>query len=154
MYKPILYAEDDENDAFFMTRALKEAGIANRLELVRDGQEAIDYLAGDGRFADRDAFPLPFLVLLDLKLPQLSGLEVLEWVREQSSLRDLHVVVLASSAEDKTVPKALELGANSYLVKPPTTASLLHMIRVLGQDGFACAEPGSLKKESLFSGPG
>jgi CheY-like chemotaxis protein len=136
MYKPILYAEDDENDVFFMTRALQEAGIANHLQMVRDGREATGYLNGTGPFADRDAYPLPFLVILDLKLPEVGGLEVLAWLRAQSRFRDIHVVVLAFSRDDKNIQKAFELGANSYLVKPPTGATLLELVRILGQEGF------------------
>jgi len=143
MYQPILYAEDDENDAFFMARALNEAGIANHLEIVHDGREAIRYLAGEGRFADRATFPLPFLVLLDFKLPQVSGLEVLEWVRGQSRFRQMHVVVLAGLREDRNIPEALKLGANTYLMKPPTAAALLTMTRVLGPQGFARREATS-----------
>lgn len=136
MYKPILYAEDDENDVFFMRRALQDAGIANDLQIVRDGREATDYLEGTGQFADRKRYPLPFLVILDLKLPQIGGLEVLAGLRAQSRFRGVHVVVLAFSADDKNIPTALELGANSYLVKPPAGATLLELVRVLGREGF------------------
>ena len=108
----ILQVEDDENDVFFLKRAFKEAGILECLRVVTDGQEAIDYLSGTGEYADRARFPLPTLVLLDLKLPRKTGFEVLEWVREQPCF--------SSSAQPPDIMGAYELGANSFVVKPPS----------------------------------
>src|SRR4051812_28005161 len=95
----ILLVEDNEDDVFLMTRALKAAGIANPLQIVEDGQQAIDYLKGAGRFADRNTYPMPAIVFLDLKLPIMMGLEVLEWIRGEPGLSDIVVVVLTSSNE-------------------------------------------------------
>lgn len=78
---PILYADDDENDVFFLKRAFADAGITNVIEAVADGQQAIDYLAGQGRYSDRARYPLPCLVMLDIQLPRKSGMEVLRWLR-------------------------------------------------------------------------
>lgn len=116
----ILLAEDDPNDVFFMQRALTKAGINFPLHVVRNGQEAVEYLGGSGKFSDRAEFPLPSLMLLDLKMPFLDGFEVLTWARSQAALRQLPVIVLTSSSEDRDRQKADELNANGYFVKPPT----------------------------------
>jgi CheY-like chemotaxis protein len=121
----ILLVEDNEDDVFLMKRALKHARITNPLQVVMDGQKAIDYLSGKEAFADRAKYPLPFLVFLDLKLPYKHGFEVLKWIREQASLDSVVVVVLTSSAENRDHQKAYALGARSYLIKPPT-AEMLH----------------------------
>src|SRR4051794_32895735 len=95
----LLLVEDNPDDVFFMRRALKAADVSNPLHLVVDGREAINYLEGAGQFADRSKFPLPCLVLLDLKLPHYSGHEVLRWIRERDDLKSLIVVVLTTSNE-------------------------------------------------------
>lgn len=120
----ILLVEDNEDDVFLMERALQEAGISNRLLIVEDGQLALDYLSGKGKYQDRAQFPIPALVFLDLKLPLKSGHEVLEWVRNRLELHSVVVVVLTSSNEPGDVSKSYALGANSYVVKPPTTEQL------------------------------
>jgi len=93
----ILVAEDDENDVFFLRRAFLKAGLANPLVAACDGQAAVDYLEGTGVYADRKSYPLPGLLLLDLKMPRKSGLEVLTWLRERPELSQIPVVVLSSS---------------------------------------------------------
>jgi CheY-like chemotaxis protein len=122
--KAILLVDDSEDDVFFMQRALKSAAISNPVMVVDDGQKAIDYLAGTGQFGDRAAFPLPGLIFLDLKMPGRKGLEVLEWIRQQDSLRHIVVVILTSSQEPSDLRNAYRLGANSFLVKPSTTEQL------------------------------
>jgi len=114
----ILLVEDDTNDVFFMRRAFKEAGILNQVQVAQDGRAAIDYLSGGGRYADRDQFPLPRLVLLDLKLPRVMGLEVLKWIREQPVLNGVIVIILSSSQIGRDIDTAYRLGANAFLVKP------------------------------------
>src|SRR5690348_7235194 len=114
----ILLAEDDPNDVMLLQRAFQKAGLRDRLKIVRDGEQAIDYLAGRGEYADREQFPQPFMLLLDLKMPGTDGFEVLQWVRAESSLKRLLVVVLTSSNLQADVDRAYDLGANSYLVKP------------------------------------
>ena len=116
----ILLVEDNEDDIFIMQRALKQGGIMNPLQIVTDGQMALDYLGGQGSYADRARFPFPFIVFLDLKLPRMHGFEVLSWIRQQPALNTLSIVVLTSSDEPKDHDNAQQLGLTSYVVKPPT----------------------------------
>ena len=125
----ILLVEDDEADIILLRRAFRNARVANPLLEVRDGQAAIHYLSGDGAYADRRRYPVPFLILLDLRLPKLSGFEVLEWIRDQSKLSELIVVVLTASDYVPDVTKAYSLGARSYLVKPGTFEELVDVVR-------------------------
>jgi CheY-like chemotaxis protein len=125
----ILLIEDNEDDAFFMQRALHDAGIDNPVRLLEDGQQAIDYLSGKGDYADRTANPLPMIVFLDLKLPFKSGHEVLEWIRRQPQFAKLIVIVLTSSSEPVDLNRAYKNGANSYVVKPPTPDQLTDLAR-------------------------
>jgi len=113
-----LLAEDDANDALLLQRAFHKANILNPLHRVRTGEEAIAYLSGKGPYKNRAEFPLPSLVLLDLKMPEVSGFEVLKWIRQHPSLRDLRVVVLSGSEDMRDVDAAYKLGANSFLIKP------------------------------------
>jgi CheY-like chemotaxis protein len=124
MNRALLLVEDNEDDAFLMQRALKQAEIENPLYVVRDGEQAVDYLAGNGGFNDRELYPFPALVFLDLKLPFKSGHEVLAWIRQNAELAELVVVILTSSDEPSDIDRAYKLGANSYLVKPPTLGQL------------------------------
>ena len=127
--RAVLLVEDKSADVLLIQRAWGKAGIANPLQVVTDGDQAVAYLAGEEPYADRKQYPLPVLVLLDLKLPCRSGLEVLEWVRQQRGLRRLPVVVLTSSQESSDINRAYDLGANSYLVKPVEFAPLLEMMK-------------------------
>ena len=120
----ILVAEDDPTDAYFFQRAFSCAGIPVALHFVRDGQEALDYLQGQGQFADRTSYPLPQLVLLDLKMPRLDGFDVLKWVRKQPGLNGLQIVIFSSSDEPGDINRAYGLGANWYLVKPHSMEEL------------------------------
>lgn len=119
-----MLVEDNEDDIFFMRRALKEATIEAPLVVMQDGELAVQYLAGQGPYNDRRENPLPSLILLDLKLPRKSGFEVLEWIRGEDHLRAIVVVILTSSKHIKDVDTAARLGANSFLVKPPDVANL------------------------------
>jgi CheY-like chemotaxis protein len=123
----VLLVEDNPDDVFLMQRAFKKAGIVNPLLVVEDGQEAVDYLSGMGKFSDRTAFPLPALVFLDLKLPYIKGLDVLEWIRKQPGFASLVVVVLTSSSEPSDLSEAYRRGTNSYVVKPPTAGQLVDL---------------------------
>ena len=122
--RALLLVEDNEDDVFLMRRALKAAHVLNELHVVEDGQEALDYLAGAGKFADRESYPPPAVVFLDLKLPYVSGHDVLAWIRRQKELDSLVVIVLTSSNEPSDLSRCYALGANSYLVKPPTSDQL------------------------------
>jgi CheY-like chemotaxis protein len=136
----ILLVEDDENDVFFIQRAFQQANIGNPWKRARDGEEAISYLRGDPPFADRDKFPAPQLMLLDLKMPRKNGFEVLQWVRQQPGLKRLPIVVLTSSREDPDVNRAYDLGANTYLVKPVKFEGLAEMIKTLNLYWLMLAE--------------
>jgi len=123
----ILLVEDDPNDLLFMKMALEDAGLKNPVAVAKDGNEAVAYLGGTGRFADRKKHPLPCLVLLDLKLPHVMGLDVLKWARTKSELRSIIVLVMTSSSHPGDIQAAYQLGANAYLVKP----SSFDQLRVL-----------------------
>ncbi len=125
----ILLAEDDPNDVLLIQRAFQKAGLKDSLKTVRDGEQAINYLAGREGFSNRSRFPLPFLLLLDLKMPGTDGFEVLQWVRSEPEFKRLLVVVLTSSNLQADVDRAYELGANSYLVKPVEFAEMVNMIQ-------------------------
>ncbi len=124
----ILLVEDDPNDVLLIERAFRKAGMNNTLKVVRDGDQAIAYLSGLGVYADRERFPLPFLILLDLKMPGVGGFEVLEWVRSDPNVKRLLVVVLTSSNLQADVDRAYDLGANSYLVKPVEFEEMVSMV--------------------------
>src|SRR5687768_8183030 len=124
----ILLADDDENDIALFRRAFKQADIKNPLQIVRDGEEVIAYLAGEGKFADRSQFPLPTLLLLDLKMPRKNGFEVLQWVREHPTLKALRVLVLTVSSDIRDVNMAYQLGANSFIVKSLDIQNFLELV--------------------------
>jgi CheY-like chemotaxis protein len=127
----ILHVEDDANDVLLVQRAVRKMNLPTRIQSVSDGDRALAYLSSTEEFADREKFPAPDLVLLDLKMPRKSGLEVLAWIRGQSSLRRVVVVVFTSSRHDQDINKAYELGANSYLVKPVGFEALFETIKTL-----------------------
>jgi CheY-like chemotaxis protein len=125
----ILLVEDNEDDVFIMRRTLRRASIFIPLHLATNGHEALNYLKGVGEFADRKKFPIPSVIFLDLKLPYVHGLEVLRWIKQESSLCQIPVAVLSSSLEDRDREKALELGAETFLVKPPTPETLVEFFK-------------------------
>ena len=127
----ILHVEDRDEDVFLLRYAFKEAEIANPLHVAADGHQAIEYLSGVGQFSDRTRFPLPCIVILDLKLPYKMGLEVLEWIRLQPSLRKLIVIVLSSSIHEGDIERAYDLGVNAFLVKPSNIETMTKMSRAL-----------------------
>lgn len=129
--KTVLVADDDADDISLLKRAFLRAGLDVHLKVARDGEEVIQYLHGDAAYADRDEFPMPRLLLLDLKMPRTDGFEVLEWVRKQSDLRRLLVVVMTSSDEPQDVDRAYDLGANSFLRKPDDFTNLVKMSQKL-----------------------
>ena len=119
----VLLAEDNEDDLFLSERILAKAGISPVFH-VADGKQAMDYLAGEGAYQDRARYPLPEVVLLDLKMPEFSGHEVLEWIRSQPRFQTLKVYVLTSSGEDRDRDRASRAGALGYFVKPLTAAQV------------------------------
>ncbi|HEX7053487.1 MAG TPA: response regulator [Burkholderiales bacterium] len=130
--KCILLVEDNPDDEALTTRALRMAKTANDIVVARDGAEALDYVFGEGRFAGRDVSQQPAVILLDLKLPKVSGLEVLQRLRADPRTRLVPVVVLTSSSEDEDMLKSYESGANSYVRKPVEFGTFVHAVSQLG----------------------
>jgi DNA-binding NarL/FixJ family response regulator len=128
--KTILQVDDDANDIFMLQHAMKKVGVTNPIQVATDGQEAIDYLQGVGKFADRERFPFPCLLLMDLKLPYVMGLNVLRWIRTQPG-PPLIVVMLTASAEDADIAEAYRLGANAFLTKPSEASKLEDMVKAI-----------------------
>ena len=126
---PILYVEDDENDARLVEYAFKEAEIRNPLTILPDGNAAVAYLAGAEPYSNRKDYPLPCLVLLDLKMPGKSGLDVLKWIRSHPSVCTLPVLMLTSSNQDNDLHRAYILGANGYLEKPNKLTEMVILAR-------------------------
>lgn len=127
----ILLVEDDPNDVILVKRAFEKAGIANPIQVVDNGEDAQAYILGLDRFSDRKKYSLPEVILLDLKLPRKSGLEVLAWLKHQPNLKRIPVIVLTSSSERRDIDKAYELGVNSYLIKPVEFDDLLELVKKL-----------------------
>ena len=125
---PILLAEDDKNDIFLMRRAFDSAGYLNPLCVVHNGQEVVDFLEGAGQFSQRDKFPLPGLVLLDLKMPLMDGFDVLAWLRAHPQFDTLPVVVLTASKLEDDVHKSRELGVYDYRIKPHAFEDLVRLL--------------------------
>src|ERR1017187_8250988 len=124
----VLYVEDSEDDFLLFKLASRKCGTPFSLQHAADGERAIAYLSGEGDYADREEYPFPDLVFLDLKMPRLDGFEVLEWIRSNPATRTLPVVVLAGSSFRADIRRALELGANSYAAKPAKFEGLKGLI--------------------------
>src|SRR5689334_18927285 len=116
--KPLAVVEDEESDALLLNLALEQAQIPNRLVLMRDGQEVIEYLSGRAPYENRDLFPLPGLLLLDLKMPRVDGFAVLSWLATRPDLQHIPKVVFSASTCERDIQRAAELGADDYLCKP------------------------------------
>ena len=131
----MLLVEDDPNDCLLMEHVFSRSAPHITLHTVRDGMEAQDYLTGKGVFANRGQYPLPSLILLDLKLPRKTGLEVLKWMRAQPGLQSIRVIILTSSQENRDIDQAYQLGANSFIVKSVNLRDLSRMAE--GIEGYA-----------------
>ena len=127
----VLLVEDDPDDVLLTQIAFERARLANPLGVVRDGEEAIAYLSGAGQYADRNKFPLPILLLLDLKMPRVNGFQVLEWLTKHPEHSSIPVAIMTASDDDPDVKRAFQLGAHSYLVKPPDAIALLNLVKRL-----------------------
>src|SRR5262245_9732749 len=127
----ILQVEDDENDILLFQHACQAAGFSPEIKVALDGQAAIDYLSGSGKFADRKLFPLPRIVLLDLKMPRKDGFEVLQWIRHHPAVKWLVVIMFTSSAQPRDVNAAYRLGVNSFTVKPSSVDERVMFARAL-----------------------
>jgi len=144
--KTILLVEDNANDEYLTLRALKKYNIANDVVVAHDGVEALDYLFGEGQHAGRDARELPLVVLLDLKLPRVDGLEVLRRVRGDERTRLLPVVILTSSNEERDVINGYKLGTNSYVQKPVNFAAFVDAVGQLGLYWLMLNQPVPVQK--------
>jgi len=145
--KTILLVEDNPSDIDLTRRALEKGRIANELIVAEDGEEALDYLLGQGRYEGRDTSDLPAVVLLDLKLPKIPGLEVLRRIRADARTRRLPVTILTSSREEQDVGAGYDLGVNSYIVKPVDFTQFQHGIEQLGLYWLILNEPPPKVKE-------
>ena len=126
----VLIAEDNSDDAFLLQRALHRSVQNVKFHIAVDGSEVIRYLRGEGKFSDRTAFPFPRFMLLDLKMPLVSGFDVLEWLRNHPDCRVVPTIVMSASKLDIDVKRAYQLGANAYFVKPVQIAELLEVLEV------------------------
>lgn len=129
----VLLAEDEEDYVLLVRRAFEQAGIPNPLHVVSNGQDLMSYFKGEGQYANREEYPLPDLLLLDLKLPRYSGLEAIAWIRSQPGLEGLRILVLTSSDRIRDVNDAYRLGANSFLVKPFDFGDLIHLSSLISE---------------------
>lgn len=136
----ILLVEDDPRDVLLVRRAFQKAGISTPIQVVNDGDAAVLYLSGKEPYDERSYYPLPALILLDLKLPRRSGSEVLIWLRQQPILKRLPVVILTASREYSDVNKLYDLGANAYITKPVAFNHLVEIVKVLNLHWMIYAE--------------
>jgi CheY-like chemotaxis protein len=143
----ILLAEDDQNDVVMFRRAFAEFGIAAPIQVVSNGDEAIAYLKGTGRFSKRAEFPLPDILLLDLRMPRTNGFEVLEWTRTLPQFSAIRIVVLTTSGNVYDINRAYDLGATSFLVKPVDFREFRDAIQAMIQY-WRLNQPGQSSRES------
>jgi len=138
----VLLVEDDLNEIFLVKRAFKMARVQSPLHIVTDGVEAMNYLRGQDRFSDRRAYPLPKLIVMDIKMPRKSGFEVLEWVKRDPLLRRIPIVIVSSSENPADINRSYELGANAYMVKPVDFQAVEHLFQSITHYwGLECAKP-------------
>ncbi len=142
----VLHVEDEPADRMIVSAAFKKAAPHVVLKAATDGEQAIAYLSGQGAFANRELHPMPLLVLLDIKLPRKSGLEVLEWIRKHPDLKSLPVLMLTSSSESNDLDRAYALGANSYLVKTVDLPAMREIVRGIGEYAAIVAAPPAPEK--------
>ena len=151
-----LIAEDDPDTQLLIQRAFKQADLAAPVYFADDGEQTIEYLAGRGQFADRGRFPLPVILLLDLKMPFKDGFDVLRWIRAHPNFRKLVVIMFSGSSLERDVEQAFELGVNSFVMKPVSFSELLQVIMAIHHYWFGCnhfPQPGdgeTLPRETRF----
>jgi len=129
----ILMADDDEDDRILTQDAMKESRVLNELHFVEDGVELLAYLNGEAQYADRETYPLPGLILLDLNMPKKDGREALEEIKNNPALRRIPVVILTTSKAEEDMLRGYDLGAASYITKPVTFDSLVELMKALGK---------------------
>lgn len=137
----ILIAEDDENDAHLLRRTLKKIGVSMPIQIVEDGEEAIEYLSGMGQYTDRDIYPFPSVVVTDIKMPRKNGFDVLRWLKKHPDCAIIPVVVWTSSNQESDILKAYQLGANCYVQKPNSAAGWEETIALIFKFWDACQKP-------------
>jgi CheY-like chemotaxis protein len=138
----VLLVEDDLNDIFLVTRAFKKSRSRIPLRVVTDGSQAVQYLCGDDKYADRNNYPLPRLIVMDLKMPGRSGFEVLEWLKHDHLLRRIPVIIVSGSERPRDINRAYELGANAYMVKPMNFRAVEELFSSITHYwGLECAKP-------------
>lgn len=144
--RPILLVDDNEDDVFIMQTVFRKVGISNPVQVLKNGEEAIHYLSGEGAYADRERFPIPTVILLDLNMPRVNGFEVLSWIRQQPTLKRIIVEVITASSRPGDVERAFDAGANSYFIKPSRMEELIEMMsawyRLMNFRAFPVAQVG------------
>lgn len=149
----ILIAEDDPNDAFILQRTLKKVGIHNPTQLVENGEDAIAYLQGEGKYTDRKAFPFPSVIITDLKMPKVDGFGVLQWLKNHPECGVIPVIVLSASAMESDVVRAYQLRANCYLQKPGSAEKFTEMIKLMFDFWHLCKIPRLTSSECAQENP-
>ena len=144
---PILLVEDSEDNVFLVKHAMRKAGVTMPLEVVTSGEQAIEYLSGINGYADWHRFPLPSIVLLDLKMPGMSGFDVLKWVRQQPGLKALRVAMLTSSDMPSEIKMAHDLGANIFITKPVDLERLIQIMKTLNEHWLKQAQVPAVTRE-------
>lgn len=137
----IVIAEDDDNDVTLLEKALEAICCKHTVRIVRDGQELLEYLKGNGRYADRDAFPFPSVLLIDLKMPRVSGFDVLAWLSRHPDCSVMPTIVFSASALEDDIKRAYELGASAYFVKPMVFQNLKEVLRSMFEFWGSCVKP-------------
>jgi CheY-like chemotaxis protein len=138
---PILIAEDDENDAIILKTALRKAGFVNPFRFCRDGTDVLKYLRGEDRYADRVEFPFPRILITDLKMPKMGGIEILKWLYHHPECNLIPKIVFTASQHASDIYEAYKWGANSYLVKPSGYEELTQILKVFFDYWNLCEKP-------------
>jgi len=138
---PILIAEDDENDAIILERALRKVGFENPFRFCQDGTDVIAYLKAEGKYHDRRAFPFPRVLITDIKMPKMGGLEILKWLYHHPECNLIPKIVLTASKQASDIQEAYKFGANSYLVKPGGYDQLTDMLKLVFDYWNMCEKP-------------
>jgi CheY-like chemotaxis protein len=144
----ILLVEDEENDAMLLKMALKRNNILNPLHWVKDGLEAIAYLNGEGVYANHALYPFPEVLIVDLKMPRMSGLELLQWIRDHSHYKVIPTIIMSSSRQDSDIDRAYELGANTYIIKPSSFDELARVVKLTHEYWDASVKPSQYSKKA------
>jgi len=143
---PILIAEDDENDAIILERALHKVGFQNPVHFCQDGVDVLNYLRAEDKYWDRTAFPFPRVLITDLKMPKMGGLEVLKWLHQHPECNVIPKIVFTASKQTRDIQEAYKWGANSYIVKPGGYEALTHVLKLTFDYWEMCEKPQLLVK--------